>query len=64
MVNCEKCKELELLLEKERSIYLKIAFRADKYYLQLQAIKDAAFEDLYCLTAGEPENMDGLKEVE
>ena len=64
MVNCEKCKELEFLLERERDIHIKIALRADKYYLQLQAIKDAAFEDLCSLMAADPENMDGIKEVE
>jgi hypothetical protein len=64
MVDCQKCKEMELLLEKERSIHLKIALKADMYYLQLQAIKDAAFEDLCSLIAAEPENLDGIKEVE
>jgi hypothetical protein len=64
MVDCNRCKELEFLLERERNIHIKIALKADMYYLQLQAIREAAFEDLCSLIASEPENLDGIKEVE
>jgi hypothetical protein len=43
------------LLEKEREqeadIQLKIALKADKYYMQLQAIKEAAFGEIHGITA-------------
>lgn len=64
MDNCIKCKELELLLEKEREIHLKIAMKADIYFQQLQAIREAAFGELCSITASEPENMAGIQEVE
>jgi len=64
MDNCLKCKELELLLEEERKIHLKIALKADIYFQQLQAIKEAAFGELCSITASEPENLTGLQEVE
>lgn len=64
MDNCPKCKELEFLLEKEREIHLKIAFKADMYFQQLQAIREAAFGELCSITASEPENMAGIQEVE
>jgi hypothetical protein len=64
MDNCPKCKELEFLLERERDIHLKIAIRADVYYQQLQAIREAAFGELCSITAGEPEDMTGLQELE
>lgn len=64
MDNCPKCKELEFLLEKERHIHIKIAIKADVYYQQLQAIREAAFGELCSITAGEPEDMTGLQEVE
>jgi hypothetical protein len=43
------------LLEKERQqeadIQLKIALKADKYYMQLQAIKESAFGEIHGITA-------------
>lgn len=43
------------LLKKEREteadIQLKIALKADKYYMQLQAIKEAAFGDITGIVA-------------
>jgi len=43
------------LLEKERQqeadIQLKIALKADKYYMQLQAIREAAFGEIHGITA-------------
>ena len=43
------------LLEKEREqeadIQLKIALKADKYYMQLQAIKESAFGEIHGITA-------------
>jgi hypothetical protein len=43
------------LLEKEREqeadIQLKIALKADKYFMQLQAIKEAAFGDITGIVA-------------
>jgi hypothetical protein len=43
------------LLEKERKqeadIQLKIALKADKYYMQLQAIREAAFGEIHGITA-------------
>jgi hypothetical protein len=43
------------LLEKERQqeadMQLKIALKADKYYMQLQAIKEAAFGEIHGITA-------------
>ena len=61
-----KIKELELILEKERAVSLRIAIRADNMYLQLQAIREAALGDLCGLEAevAGDENFDGLREVE
>lgn len=43
------------LLEKEREqeadIQLKIALKADHYYMQLQAIKESAFGEIHGITA-------------
>jgi hypothetical protein len=43
------------LLEKERQeeadIQLKIALKADHYYMQLQAIREAAFGEIHGITA-------------
>jgi hypothetical protein len=43
------------LLEKERQqeadIQLKIALKADHYYMQLQAIKESAFGEIHGITA-------------
>lgn len=43
------------LLEKEREqeadIQLKIALKADHYYMQLQAIREAAFGEIHGITA-------------
>jgi hypothetical protein len=43
------------LLEKERKqeadIQLKIALKADHYYMQLQAIKESAFGEIHGITA-------------
>lgn len=43
------------ILKKEREIeadiQLKIALKADKYYMQLQAIKESAFGDITSITA-------------
>jgi len=58
--------ELELTLEKEREVSLRVAIRADNMYLQLQAIREAALDDLCGLEAEvlELENLDGLRELE
>lgn len=37
--------------EEEADIYLKIALKADKYYMQLQAIREAAFGEIHGITA-------------
>jgi hypothetical protein len=37
--------------EQEADIQLKIALKADKYYMQLQAIKEAAFGDITGIVA-------------
>jgi len=43
------------ILKKEREIeadiQLKIALKADKYYMQLQAIREAAFGEIHGITA-------------
>lgn len=59
-----KLKETELLLEQERKISLKVALRADRLHMQMQAIHQAAWGDLCSLTAEGPEDMKGLQEVE
>lgn len=51
-------------MEKERDIHLKIAMKADIYFQQLQAIREAAFGELCSIVASEPENMTGIQEVE
>jgi hypothetical protein len=56
--------EVKAVLELERRFHLKIAFRADKLHLQLQAIRESAFGELVSITAGEPENMGGIQEIE
>jgi len=56
--------EVKAVLELERKFHLKIAFRADKLHLQLQAIRESAFGELVSITAGEPENMGGIQEIE
>lgn len=52
------------MLEHERSISLKIALNADRMHMQLQAIREAALEELCGLTADGPDNLDGLEERE
>jgi len=52
------------MLERERSISLKIALNADRMHMQLQAIREAALEELCGLTADGPDNLDGLEERE
>jgi hypothetical protein len=37
--------------EQEADIQLKIALKADKYYMQLQAIKESAFGEIHGITA-------------
>lgn len=61
-----KIKELELILEKEREVSLRVAIKADQMFLQLQAIREAALGDLCGLEAQllEPEDMTGLEEIE
>lgn len=56
--------ELERILEEERKIHLRIAIHADRLHLQLQAIKEAALDDLCGLIADGPEDLNGLREVE
>ena len=60
----EKVKELELLLEMEREIHLKIALRCDRYFLQLEAIRQAAWGEVCSVTADGPEDLRGLEELE
>ena len=57
-------KETKLLLEQERKISLKVAMRADRLHMQMQAIHQAAWGDLCSLTAEGPENLEGITEVE
>lgn len=52
------------MLEHERSISLKIALNADRMHMQLQAIREAALDELCGLTADGPDNLDGLEERE
>jgi hypothetical protein len=61
-----RVRELELTLEKEREVSLRVAIRADQMWIQLQAIREAALGDLCGLEAEvlEPENLDGLRELE
>jgi hypothetical protein len=56
--------ELERILEEERKVHIKIAMHADRLHMQLQAIKEAAFDELCSLTPVGPENLEGLQEVE
>ena len=37
--------------EQEAEIQLKIALKADHYYMQLQAIKESAFGEIHGITA-------------
>ena len=37
--------------EQEADLYVKIALKADKYYMQLQAIREAAFGEIHGITA-------------
>jgi hypothetical protein len=57
-------KETHAILENERKIHLRIALHADRMHLQLQAIKEAAIDELCSLCADGPENLKGLQEVE
>ena len=59
-----KIKELEVTLEHERLIHIKIAIHADRLYMQLQAIKEAAIGELCGITADGPEDLTGLQERE
>lgn len=70
-MSCQNCKslaarvaELELTLEKEKHIHLKIAMQADRYFLQLEAIRQAAWGEMCGLTADGPEDLRGIAEVE
>jgi len=59
-----RIKELEVTLEHERLIHIKIAITADRLYMQLQAIREAAIGELCSITADGPENLEGLQERE
>ena len=59
-----KVAELQLTLEKEQLIHLKIATRADRYFLQLEAIRQSAWGEICGVTADGPEDLRGLEEVE
>jgi hypothetical protein len=59
-----KIKELEVTLEHERLIHIKIAIHADRLHMQLQAIKEAAIGELCGITADGPEDLTGLQERE
>ena len=59
-----KVDELTLTLEHERKIHLKVALNADRSYMQLQAIREAAIGELCGITADGPENLEGLQERE
>jgi hypothetical protein len=70
-MDCQKCKELaakvrelELTLEKEKDIHFKIATKADRYFLQLEAIRQSAWGEMCSLTADGPEDLRGIEEVE
>lgn len=59
-----RIQELERTLESERKIHLRIATHADRLHLQLQAIREAAIDELCSITADGPENLQGLQEIE
>jgi hypothetical protein len=59
-----KIEELTSILEHERRIHLKIATQADRMHLQLQAIREAALDELCGITAVGPENLTGIEERE
>jgi len=62
---CMKCAELRRTLELERVIAEKIAAKCDMYFLQLQAIREAVFDDCFSLTAEiRDENLEALAERE
>jgi hypothetical protein len=68
---CQECNtlqakvaELELTLEKEQEIHLKIATRADRYFMQLEAIRQSAWGEICGVTADGPEDLRGIEEVE
>lgn len=59
-----KIRELEATLLAERNVSIRIATHADRLHLQLQAIREAAIDELCGITADGPENLNGLTERE
>jgi hypothetical protein len=57
-------KETKLILEEERRVAFKIAKRADRLHMQLQAIQQVTLGEFCSIVAEGPEDLKGLQEIE